>query len=72
MTIRFWRRPPLPEACRQALEQWARVRLQMLHEDPMVAIIGAVGRLTNEGMEPGAAIDTVVRLLQQHEDRPSP
>ncbi len=71
MRIRFWRRPALPEARRQALEQWARVRLQMLHEDPIVAIIGAVGRLTGEGMEPGAAIDTVVRLLQ-HEDRPGP
>jgi len=71
MTIRLSRRPPLPEARRQALEQWARVRLQMLHEDPMVAIIGAVGRLTDEGMEPRAAIDTVVRLLQ-HEDRLSP
>jgi len=71
MTMRFWRRPPLPEARRQALEQWARVRVQILHEDPMVAISGAVGRLTDEGMEPGAAIDTAVRLLQ-HEDRLSP
>ena len=71
MTIGFWRRPPLPEPRRQALEQWASVRLQILHEDPVGAIIGAVGRLTDAGMEPEAAVDTVLRLLQG-KDRPGP
>jgi hypothetical protein len=68
MRIRFWAKPALPEERRVVLERWVRLRFQLLEqEDPMIAIIGAVGRLTDEGMEQGAAIDLVLRILREGE-----
>lgn len=67
MSISFWRTPALPEERRQALEQWVRLRFHLLEEDPMVAIIGAFGRLTDEGMEPEAATNLVLRILREGE-----
>ena len=69
MRIAFWRKPALSEERRQALEEWARLRLHMLEEDPMAAIIGAVGRLTAEGMEDEAGMELILRILP--EDDPS-
>lgn len=69
MKINFWRKPALREEQRQALERWVRLRFQLLDDDPMVAIIGAVARLTNEGMEHEVAIETVLEILRQEEER---
>ena len=63
MRLRFWRKPPLPDDQRQALERWVRLRLLLREDDPMSAIIGAVARLTDEGMEQPAAIQLVVEIL---------
>jgi hypothetical protein len=63
MRMRFWRRPPLPAEKRHALELWIRRRFLVLEHDPMVAIIGAVARLTDEGMDQAAAIQLVVEIL---------
>jgi hypothetical protein len=68
MKIKFWRKPALPEEQRQALERWVRLHFQLLDADPMVAIIGAVGRLTDEGMEHEAAIEAVLKILRQEEE----
>jgi hypothetical protein len=68
MKIRFWRKPALPEERRQALERWVRLRFQLVDDDPMVAIIGAVARLTDEGMEHEAAIEAVLKILRQEEE----
>jgi hypothetical protein len=53
----------LPEEKRHALEQWVRLRLLVLEHDPLVAFIGAVARLTDEGMDQAAAIQLVVEIL---------
>jgi hypothetical protein len=65
MRIRFWRKPLLPDDQRQALERWVRLRILLLEDDPMVAIIGAVARLTDEGMEQADAIELVVAMLRE-------
>ena len=65
MRIRFWRKPALPKERRQALERWVRLRFQLLDTDPMAAIIGAVARLTDEGMEHEAAIETILAILRE-------
>lgn len=67
MRIAFRRRPAVPEERRQALEQWARLRLELLKDDPTIAIIGAVGRLTDEGMDFDAATDLVLGILREGE-----
>lgn len=67
MRIAFWRKPALSEERRQALEQWARLRLELFQDDPMIAIIGAVGRLTEEGMDFDAATDLVLGILREVE-----
>ena len=53
-------RPPL------SLEAWVRLRFQLLSSDPMIAIIGAVGRLTDAGMGDDAT-ETVLRILHETE-----
>lgn len=53
---------------RQALEDWVRLRFQLAASDPMIAIIGAVGRLTDAGMTTDEALETVLRIL--HEANP--
>ena len=63
MRMRFWRRLPLSAEKRHALEQWIQLRFLVLEHDPMVAIIGAVARLTDEGMDQAAAIQLVVEIL---------
>jgi len=70
MRMRFWRTPALPEERRQVLEQWVRLRFQLLEADPMIAIVGAVGRLTDEGMEMDAAMDLVFDILREGEASP--
>ena len=65
MRIRFWRKPPVPDAQRQALARWVWLRFLFLEDDPMVAIIGAVARLTDEGMEQADAIELVVGILRE-------
>lgn len=72
MRIRFLRKPALPDERRHALVQWVRLRFQLLDEDPMAVIIGAVARLTNEGMEHNAAIDTVLTILREAEEPSRP
>jgi hypothetical protein len=42
-----------------------RLRILLLEDDPMVAIIGAVARLTDEGMEQADAIELVVAMLRE-------
>jgi hypothetical protein len=63
----FSRKPALAEERRQALEQWAWLRLELLRDDPMIAIIGAVGRLTKKGMDVDAATDLVLGILREAE-----
>jgi hypothetical protein len=67
MGFRLWRKPALPEEQRQAVEQWVRLRFQLLEEEPMIAIIGAVSRLTDEGMEQDVATELVLRILREGE-----
>jgi hypothetical protein len=50
---------------RRALEDWVRLRFQLAGSDPMIAIIGAVGRLTDAGMDTNDATDTVLRILHE-------
>jgi hypothetical protein len=54
---------------RRALEDWVRLRFQLVCSDPMVAIIGAVGRLTEAGMTSDDATDIVLRILNEGQDR---
>ncbi len=66
--LRRWRRASGPgEEERRALEAWVRVRFQLASSDPVTAIIGAVGRLTDAGMDGDDAIDTVLRILREFE-----
>lgn len=51
---------------RRALENWVRLRFQLASSDPMIAIIGAFGRLTDAGMTVSDATDMVLGIL--HED----
>jgi hypothetical protein len=64
--LRRWRRESEPaEEERRALENWVRLRFQLAASDPMLAIIGAVGRLTDAGMTQDDATDTVLRILHE-------
>ncbi len=49
------------------LEGWVRLRLHVL-SDPMIAIIGAVGRLTEAGVGVDDAVETVLRILHEEAD----
>jgi hypothetical protein len=61
-----WRRAEgLGEGERRALEDWVRRRFQIGPPDPMEAVIGAVGRLTDAGMTGADATDTVLRILRE-------
>jgi hypothetical protein len=64
MTSLSWRRSVDVER-RRALEEWVRLRLRFLSADPMVAIIGAVGRLTEAGMTVGDATDMVLGIVRE-------
>jgi hypothetical protein len=44
-----------------------RLRFQLAASDPMIAIIGAVGRLTDAGMTADDARDTVLRVLREEQ-----
>lgn len=50
---------------RRALEAWVRLRFRLAASDPMIAIIGAVGRVTDAGMTTDEAMDTVLRILHE-------
>jgi hypothetical protein len=64
--LRLWRRAAGPgEAERRALESWVRLRFRLAASDPMIAIIGAVRRLSEAGMTADDAIETVLRILQE-------
>ena len=71
MNIRLWRKPPVPADQRQALARWVRLRFQLLEDDPMGAVIGAVARVTDEGMDQAAAIQFVVEILRERESAAS-
>jgi hypothetical protein len=49
----------------RALEDWVQLRFQLAASDPMIAIIGAVGHLTDAGMTTDEAMDTVLRILHE-------
>jgi hypothetical protein len=55
------------DAERQKLEDWVRLRFQLASSDPMMAIIGAFGRLTDAGMTETEATETVLRILREFE-----
>jgi len=64
--IREWRRVKNSrDQERRALEDWVRLRFRLAASDPMIAIIGAVGRLTDAGMTTDEAIDTVLRIMRE-------
>jgi hypothetical protein len=52
---------------RGVLEDWVCRRFQMASSDPMDAVIGAVGRLTDAGMSGADATDTVLRILSERQ-----
>jgi hypothetical protein len=63
-----WRRPSDPgNEEQQALEAWVRLRFQLASSDPMIAIIGAVARLTDAGLTVEDATETVLRILREFE-----
>jgi hypothetical protein len=58
--LRGWRRANGPgNEERRALENWVRLRFQLVSSDPMTAIIGAFGRLTGAKMTEEDAMETV-------------
>jgi hypothetical protein len=66
--LRRWRLGSGPgDEERQKLEAWARLRFQLAPSDPMIAIIGAFGRLTDAGMTEEDATETVLRVLREGE-----
>ena len=67
--LKFWKRPPLPEEERRALEAWVRLKLRMTDSDPMESVRRAVARLTSGGMDRGTAIETVARIMSEEERR---
>lgn len=73
-SLRLGRRTAGPGAAeRRALEDWVRLRFQLTASDPMIAIIGAVARLTDAGMGVDDATKTVLRILNEEvTDRPDP
>ena len=67
-SLRLWCRAGGPGGAeRRALEDWVRLRFSLAASDPMIAIIGAVGRLTDAGMSMDDATDTVLRILHERE-----
>ena len=56
----------------RALENWVRLRFRLASSGPMMAIIGAVGRLTDAGMTAQAATETVLRILHESESEEYP
>ena len=63
-----WRRPSrLSDDERRALEDWVRLRFQLASSDPMIAIIGAFGRLIDAGMSDDDATETVLRIRRESE-----
>jgi hypothetical protein len=50
---------------RHALENWVRLRFQLAGSDPITAIIGAVGRLTDAGMTADEAVEAVLRIMHE-------
>ena len=44
-----------------------RLRFQLAASDPMIAIIGAFGRLVDAGMDEDGATETVLRILREFE-----
>jgi hypothetical protein len=65
-----WLRPRrlangLADEERRASEDWVRLRFSLVASDPMIAIIGAVARLTDAGMTGEDATDTVIRILRE-------
>jgi hypothetical protein len=52
---------------RRALEDWVRLRFQLASSDPMIAIIGAFGRLIDAGMSDDDATETVLRIMRESE-----
>ena len=63
--LRLRRRTRPGDAERRALEEWVRLRFQLAASEPIIAILGAVGRLTDAGISPNDATDTVLRILQE-------
>ena len=55
------------EAEQQIVENWVRLRFQLAGSDAMLAIIGAVSRLTEAGMDRDDAIQSVLRILKEFE-----
>jgi hypothetical protein len=49
-----------------------RLRFQLAASDPMTAIIGAFGRLTDAGMDEDGATETVLRILRELETGRAP
>lgn len=71
--LRRWRRANGPGGEEQrSLENWVRGRFQLAAADPMIAIIGAVGRLTAAGMTADDATETVLRIMHESEPDGSP
>ena len=66
--LRKWRRTTAPSnEERRALEGWVRRRFFLASSDPMIAIIGAFGRLTYAGMTEKDAAETVLRIMRESE-----
>ena len=64
--LRRWGRASGPSnGERRALEDWVRLRFQLAASDPMIAIIGACGRLIDAGMTVDDALNTVLRILRE-------
>jgi hypothetical protein len=57
---------------RRTLEAWVRLRFQLASSDPMMAIIGAFGRLTDAGMTADDATETVLRIMRESESGRGP
>jgi hypothetical protein len=49
------------------VELWVKARLALCTSDPMSAIIGAAGRLIENGLTPDDAIDLVLRFVQRED-----
>lgn len=66
--LRRWRRASgLGDEERRKLEAWVRLRFLLAASDPMIAIIGAVGCLTDAGMDEDDATETVLRIMRELE-----
>jgi hypothetical protein len=66
--LRQWRRTSSPgDEQRRPLEDWVRLRFHLAASDPMIAVIGAVGRLTDAGIDEDDALETVLRIMREFE-----